>query len=94
MEALIVDTPFIRVYQLIRTKPQIENKEKIMPPVITSLLKMTLSSCSRGYDKAKAKKTNQRSMYPNKFSVLNFVSIVGLMSSVNVQNMKEVSLVG
>ena len=39
MEALIVDTPLIRVYQLIGTKPQIESKEKIMPLVITSLVK-------------------------------------------------------
>ena len=39
MEALIVDTPFIGIDQLIRTKPQIESKEKIMPPVITSLVK-------------------------------------------------------
>ena len=65
MEALIVDTPLIRVYQLIGTKPQIENKEKIMPPVITSLVRMTLSSCSRGYDKAKAKTKKDQCIQTN-----------------------------
>lgn len=39
MDALIVDTPLIGVYQVIGTNPRIENKEKIMPIVITSLVR-------------------------------------------------------
>ena len=71
MEALIVDTPLRRVYQLIGTKPQTENEEKIMPPVLTSLVRTTLSSCSRGHDKAKQNKPRKKrkcSRYPRNIS--------------------------
>ena len=38
MEALIVETRFICMPQIIRTKPQTKGKEKIMPPVLTPLV--------------------------------------------------------
>ena len=37
IEALIVDTPFHEYFEQFGIKPQAENKEKIMPPVLTCL---------------------------------------------------------
>ena len=38
IEALIVDTPLHEYFRRFGTKPQAESKEKIMPPVLTSLV--------------------------------------------------------
>ena len=38
IEALIVDTPLHEYFKQFGIKPQIENKEKIMPPVLTFLV--------------------------------------------------------
>ena len=38
IEALIVDTPLHEYFRTFGTKPQAENKEKIMPPVLTRLV--------------------------------------------------------
>ena len=38
IDALIVDTPLHEYFRRFGTKPQIETKEKIMPPVLTSLV--------------------------------------------------------
>ena len=38
IEALIVDTPLREYFKQFGIKPQAENKEKIMPPVLTRLV--------------------------------------------------------
>ena len=38
IEALIVDTPLHEYFEQFGIKPQAENKEKIMPPVLTHLV--------------------------------------------------------
>ena len=38
IEALIVDTPLHEYFKQVGIKPQAENKEKIMPPVLTHLV--------------------------------------------------------
>ena len=38
IEALIVDTPLHEYFKQVGIKPQAENKEKIMPPVLTRLV--------------------------------------------------------
>ena len=38
IEALIVDTPLYEYFKQFGIKPQVENKEKIMPQFLTSLV--------------------------------------------------------
>ena len=38
IETLIVDTPLHEYFKQFGIKPQVENKEKIMPPVLTHLV--------------------------------------------------------
>ena len=50
IEALIVDTPPHEYFKEFGIKPQTESNEKIMPPVLTSLVERTSSSCSRRHE--------------------------------------------
>ena len=38
IEALTMDTPLHEYFKQVGIKPQVENKEKIMPPVLTRLV--------------------------------------------------------
>lgn len=48
IEALIVDTPFICILQIIRTEHQVENKENIMLPIVASLIKLDILKLLKG----------------------------------------------
>ena len=68
IEALIVDTPFHEHFKQFGIKPQAENKEKIMPPVLTHLVDKDIIKL---FEETWESKARNCSRYPKSLSIVN-----------------------